>query len=1150
MISSLLKTLYFDGIEKFNIIGSLYDDYFTIDEGNRVDGSENKERFDRFSLNLQNTTSPVNLNMTQSVNVDAANTLVKNFEQINVIKTGSGDDTFTLGSAAYAFGDGSSQIYGGLGIDTIILDYTNMPNRNNQGIFNTTNTIRAAANGDVILLYFDSIERFNLIGTNFGDSFQGLADNDTFVGGGGDDYINGGAGNDFLDGGIGSDNLIGGDGDDILISSGSDVLEGGTGIDTLNLNLSNTSENITINLTTTNNQVTGAGLTGNNLDLLGKIYTGSGNDAFYLTGIAAASGYIEAGAGTDLFAADYSTLTSTVGINSYSSGIGTYNNSTFNYLFKYSGIETLQLTGTSKNDDLLGLIGNDSFNGGNGNDTLTGEAGNDSLVGGAGNDLLIGVSEGSLTPGIGEIDTLQGGSEGDRFILGNDTAIFYDDNNSSTSGYGDYALIVDFNPTEDVIQLSGDPLEYSFVNSLTYLGYTEILHSQGPDDLTLELVAIVNGTNLNPTSIAFDYTGFISAATEDVMPDHLDYYDNPVNFVTYPSTDSEGNIIEKELPLNKEPFGAKLVTETDRDRVKNQFLSDPSSEYDFEINSLILPSKPKDFFLDSFNGKAVSTNENLQWLSIPQGSNITFTFSENTIVDGPGNDLLIQTFDESSTAGEQVRVSVSADRIDYVELVLPQKQDDGSTILVPIREGGKTGLIALDLASINWTDQVKAVRIEGLDNGGAYPGFDLISLKAAGSSVGATQATAFNDLLVGDDSNQSIKDSLGGNDIIYGLGGNDTLDGGVGNDKLIGGKGNDTYIINIKSDIIIEKIDEGNDTVQSPVTYTLGDNVENLTLTGTAAINGTGNSLGNSLKGNNANNTLTGGAGNDIFNGLIGNDTLIGGLGDDLYIFGSGDTIKESLNQGIDSVQSSLTYTLVSNLENLTLTGTAVISGTGNSLDNYLKGNSANNSLVGGAGNDTLDGGTGNDTLLGGTGNDVYLVNSAADVVTENANQGTDTVFSSITYTLSNNVENLTLTGSALIDGTGNSLNNYLSGNKAKNILTAGTGKDTLVGGMGNDSLYLGVDTVTDTVNYTSGDGADTVFNFVRGVGGDILNFTGIAAIDVQASGSNTLFRISDGISGNSGFGAGALLLTTSGTKGFVTTDVNVNLLGASFLFN
>jgi Ca2+-binding RTX toxin-like protein len=130
--------------------------------------------------------------------------------------------------------------------------------------------------------------------------------------------------------------------------------------------------------------------------------------------------------------------------------------------------------------------------------------------------------------------------------------------------------------------------------------------------------------------------------------------------------------------------------------------------------------------------------------------------------------------------------------------------------------------------------------------------------------------------------------------------------------------------------------------------------------------------------------------------------------------------VTEQLNEGTDTVQSAVTYMLGANVENLTLTSGAAINGTGNSLNNVLIGNSASNTLTGGAGNDTLDGGVGNDTLVGGAGNDTYLVDARSDVVIELANGGTDKVWSSITYTLGSNLENLTLTSMSAINGTGN----------------------------------------------------------------------------------------------------------------------------------
>nr|WP_241250146.1 calcium-binding protein [Acinetobacter baumannii] len=375
---------------------------------------------------------------------------------------------------------------------------------------------------------------------------------------------------------------------------------------------------------------------------------------------------------------------------------------------------------------------------------------------------------------------------------------------------------------------------------------------------------------------------------------------------------------------------------------------------------------------------------------------------------------------------------------------------------------------------------------------------------------------------------------------------------------MYGGKGDDIFVIDSSTDIVNENANEGIDTVQSSITYSLGNNVENLTLTGTTAINGTGNALNNTLLGNSAINTLTGGAGDDYLDGGAGNDKLLGGLGNDVYVVDSTtDTITENTNEGIDTVRSSVTYTLGNNLENLTLTGTTAINATGNALNNTLIGNSAVNTLTGGAGDDYLDGGAGNDKLLGGLGNDVYVVDSTTDTITENTNEGIDTVRSSVTYTLGNNLENLTLTGTTAINATGNALNNTLIGNNEVNILNGGAGNDILDGQGGNDQFTGG--TGSDTLIYqlliaseaTGGNGTDSWSDFTVGnvstnmnadkidFGDLLINFTGnynTSSLDpyikTLLSGSNTqiyIDRDGSGASYNS-----TLLLTLN--------NVNTNL--------
>lgn len=241
----------------------------------------------------------------------------------------------------------------------------------------------------------------------------------------------------------------------------------------------------------------------------------------------------------------------------------------------------------------------------------------------------------------------------------------------------------------------------------------------------------------------------------------------------------------------------------------------------------------------------------------------------------------------------------------------------------------------------------------------------------------------------------NFADNLTGNavnNILEGRGGNDTLIGWSGADTLIGGPGNDTYFVENSKDVVTENSNQGTDLVSSRLTYTLPANVENLILTGTAAIKGTGNGLNNTLTGNGAANELNGQAGNDRLVGGGGNDTLIGWSGADAMIGGpgndtyfvenTGDSVTENLNQGTDLVSSRLTYTLPANVENLTLTGTAAVNGTGNGLANLITGNSAANQLKGMAGNDILDGGTGNNVLTGGTGNDFFRFSTTGHVDT------------------------------------------------------------------------------------------------------------------------------------------------------------------------
>ncbi|HEX8669006.1 MAG TPA: matrixin family metalloprotease [Allosphingosinicella sp.] len=341
-----------------------------------------------------------------------------------------------------------------------------------------------------------------------------------------------------------------------------------------------------------------------------------------------------------------------------------------------------------------------------------------------------------------------------------------------------------------------------------------------------------------------------------------------------------------------------------------------------------------------------------------------------------------------------------------------------------------------------------------------------LSLSGAQNTLGAGTDTlvsienvtgsSVSDTLTGSTAANTL-DGGAGDDILSGGDGNDVLNGGAGTDKMTGGLGNDTFVLDVATDSILEAAGGGIDTVQTAMTYTLGAELENLTLTGSAAVAGTGNGVANTIIGNGAANTLTGGGGNDVLNGGGGIDSMNGGTGNDTYVVDLlADAITEAAGGGTDTVQTALTYTLGAELENLLLTGSAAVNGTGNGLNNSITGNAAANTLDGGAGNDVLNGGGGADKMVGGAGNDTYAVDAAGDIVTEAAAGGTDTVQSAIGYTLGAELEYLVLTGRSAINGTGNALGNRLTGNSAANSLSGLGGGDKLFGGGGNDTLAGG----------------------------------------------------------------------------------------------
>jgi Ca2+-binding RTX toxin-like protein len=350
-----------------------------------------------------------------------------------------------------------------------------------------------------------------------------------------------------------------------------------------------------------------------------------------------------------------------------------------------------------------------------------------------------------------------------------------------------------------------------------------------------------------------------------------------------------------------------------------------------------------------------------------------------------------------------------------------------------------------------------------------------------------------NDQLTGGSQDDTLM-GFAGVDTMTGGAGNDTLDGGAGNDTMVGGAGNDTYTVDAAGDVVTENANEGTDTVQASISYTLGANVENLTLTGGTSLSATGNGDANLITGNSAANTLSGLAGNDTLDGAGGADTMAGGIGNETYFVDNvGDVVSENAGEGIDTVSASVNYSLAANVENLVLQGGAGLQGFGNGLANSITGNGGNN---------LLDGGADADTMTGGAGNDIYFVDNGGDGVAENANEGNDTVFSTASFTLAANVENLILQGGADLQGFGNGLANVIYGNSGNNLVDGGGGVDLMVGGAGNDTYF--VNDPSDAAFEVANEGNDAVFttsNYGLAVNVETLVMQGSA--DLQGYGSN-----------------------------------------------
>ena len=1024
------------------------------------------------------------------------NTIIGNSAS-NALDGGAGDDSLSggAGNDTLTGGAGNDSLSGGIGDDTYIIDAGDTVS---ESAGEGTDTVVAS----ISYTLGANIENLTLIGAG---SLSGTGNslNNLIIGNAGNSTLDGGAGADTMQGGAGNDTYIVDNVGDVITEAAS------AGTDTVQSSVSYTlSANVEDLILTGSASLTGTGntlantITGNggNNTLDGgagndTMVGGAGNDTYYVD----AAGDVvseKAGEGTDTVIASFS----------YTLGANIEN-------LTLTGAGSLSGTGNSLDNLIIGNSGNSTLDGGAGNDTMQGGAGNDLYVvdsagdvvieaAGAGADTVrtsisytLGANVENLTL-IGAVGLAGTGNGLNNLIVGNSGNSTLDGGagaDTMQGGTGNDTYIVD--NVGDVVTEAASAGTDTVQSSVSYtLGANvENLILTGSGNFTGTGNALANTITGNGGNNTLD-----GGAGNDTMA-------GGAGDDTY-LVDAAGDVVNENAGEGTDTVIASF-----------------SYALGANIENLTLTGA----------GSLSGTGNSLDNLIIGNSGNSTLDggAGNDTMQGGTGNDLYVvdsagDVVIEAASAGtDTVRTSISytlGANLENLTLI-------GSASLVGTGNAlnnliiGNSGNSTLDggagadtMQGGTGNDTYIVDNVADIVTEAASAGTDVV-LASTSYTLGANVE---NLTLTGTGSINGTGNGL--DNVITGNSGANILTGGAGNDTMAGGAGNDSYYVDSSADVIVENTGEGTDTVYIAASYVLGANLENLTLTGTAALSGTGNALNNLIIGNSGNSTLDGGAGADTMQGGTGNDTY--------YVDNAGDVVTENLSSGTDLVLASVSYSLTANVENLTLIGSDNLSGGGNTLNNVLTGNSGNNGLKGDAGNDTLNGGLGVDTLAGGTGDDTYVVDSTTDTIFENAGEGSDTVQSSVTYTLGANLENLTLTGSADINGTGNSLNNVVNGNSGNNVLDGGAGVDTLAGGLGNDT-YI-VDSTTDVITELLGQGTDTVQSSVAyTLGANIENLTLTGASNINGTG-NTLDNAITGNSANNVLDGGSGNDTLSGGLG------------------
>lgn len=1076
----------------------------------------------------------------ENLTLSGAKALIGTGNVLDNILTGSGAANTLLGLAGTDTLDGGAGIdkmFGGTGNDTYIVD--NVKDLVTEVLNEGTDTVRSS----VTYTLTTDVENLVLTGeTNLNGTGNAAAN--TLIGNIGNNTLNGLVGADTMLGGEGNDTYIvdnaadlsveyGDEGTDVVMSSVTYalyvnteklVLTGtaainGTGSDTDNHLVGNNAINTLTGLDGNDTLDGGLGVD--------TLVGGLGNDLYYVDNIL-----------------DVVTEVVNEGIDTVSSTV-TYTLVANVDNITLTGKAALQATGNALDNVMIGNTASNSLSGGLGNDTLNGGAGGDRLTGGLGDDLYMVDSTGDIIiEGVGEgVDSVQSTISHTLAInLENLTLMGIGKTNATGNALGNTltgnaaANIIDGKAGADTM-FGGNGNDTFYADDLGDEVYES---SDEGTDIVMSSVSFTLGANVENLTLAVGTTALNGTGNASANIINGNAGNNIIDGGTGVDTMNGG--------AGNDTYYVDEATDkiTDTSGVDSVISTAASYVMATGIESLTLQGIAN--INATGNAAANTLTGNIANNTLDGGAGI------DRLVGGLGDDTYIvdvlgDVIIENGGEGTDTVIATGNYTLSSVEelenLTLSGKATTGTGNALDNLITGSAlannlyGLVGNDTlnggAGVDkmyggvgndsyYVDDARDVVIEL-----AAEGTDIVYAKAT-YTLGLNVETL---VLTGTTGLEALNGTgNAGNNTLQGNDGNNTLNGGLGIDSLIGGVGNDVYIIDNVADVIVENVGEGTDTAQASVTYTIGANVETLVLTGTTAINGTGNADDNSILGNAAINILTGAAGNDTLNGGVGADTLIGGLGDDLYYVDNvGDVVTEAVGEGIDLVSSSVNYTLGADVDNLTLTLKA-ISGTGNALDNVIIGTASANTLTGAAGNDTLDGGAGADRLIGGLGDDLYIIDSKTDLAVEGVGEGTDTVRSSQTYILLTNFENLTLTGALAINATGNAVANTLIGNAGANIIDGKAGIDTMIGGAGNDTYYVA--DIGDVVTENASEGTDIVNSTIAtyALTADVENLTLVMGSSAITGTGNALNNIINGNAGNNTLDGGLGIDTLNGGAG------------------